>query len=101
MCGPHRWHSTVSALPLGADAGRIPVPGWFWLFFADIEDAQDEDHEQEAAPANQEAAGQLSHGRDRVRQPLGWREEKVDAHERVGSNCACLVARVTGSYMES
>ena len=39
-------------------------------FSADIEDAQDEDHEQEAAQADQEEAGQLSHGRDRVRQPL-------------------------------
>lgn len=50
------------------------------IAFADIEDAQDEGHEQEAAQANQEEADQLSHGRDRVRQPLGWRQEKIDAH---------------------
>lgn len=47
------------------------------LASTDIQDAQDEGHEQEAVAADQEAPGQLSHGRDRIRQPVGRREKEV------------------------
>lgn len=62
---------------------------------ADIQDSQNEDHEQEAAQADQEEAGQLAHGRDRVRQPLGRRQEEAVIVPLVAeTRASCLYEKI-------